>query len=800
MPDFPPTLTAPGWGEIALDPALVLVLLREPVDLSTVDGLLGPLGLRLANAAEPGWAVHHGPAHLWLAPLDGVAGLLADLAGQALPTVLPVAHVVPVYDTGRTPEARIAPRPDVLLVGNAAGLGDVSDLGLRVDDERSRYLGGYDWVVVGDQAPAWEARAALLDRFPDADVLLDFALMQHSPCGVPNDPLFGDQWNMTQIHAPEAWEVGHGSPSVVVAIIESQAVAAHPDLVLAAPPVDPTATLPPTEGDHATSCAGIAAATMGNGIGVAGVAGGCRILSVCSSNLFSDAGLAAAVRYAVAHGANVISMSFATLIGPDTSQRSPLFEAAMRDAAAQGVVLCAGSGNNDWSEICFPALSPAVMAVGGSDRQDRRVQNKQDPDWNGSNYGPELSVVAPAVESMTTTFPVPGYARFHGTSCATPHVAGLAALLRSTYPSLTGPQVRSIIERTAFKPPNAVFADDPRYPNGTRNAELGYGRIDAFRAVDFADVMIRDDPSDTGVEPSAPPNGVFWERSDIIVAPALLPLLLTFNTDPAAASRIVRGADNRIYVRVRNNGPAVARDVVVSVRVAAFAGTGFAYPGDWTAVDADHVEPVGETTTFARLAVGQEAVATFLLPAADVARLDAWTAGSMHPCVLAVVTAGNDYAFASVGATGDPVAVRRNNVAQRNVTVADLLSLRSARFPFLAGSGFGPGGLTELEVDRSLLPVSHELHLEIPALDDLVVHRVAGGELTEHASGRTLQVIDRAARVAMDLDRGRLVPLAARVTVPDAVAPEPFVLRMLQRDEAGAVVGGVTVIGTADGG
>jgi subtilisin family serine protease len=797
MPGFPETIAAPGWGDLAADPALAYVLLAAPVDLATVGETLAGAGLVLVTTASaPGWQVGNTPTRLWVTTAGGgalPAGLAAVLAGVGLS----VDRVAPAYDTGRgAPNTRIAPLPHRLLVSAAGSLADVvGSLGLRLDEERSRYLGPYAYVEVGPDAVAWDALAALRERLPDADVRLDFALLEHALAGVPDDPLFGSQWNMTQVHAPEAWDVAQGSPLVLVAICEAEGVGPHPDLVLAAPPFDPLSGATPSPNSHPTSCAGIATAVANNGVGVAGIASGCRILS--AGGEWTDASLGAGVRWATAQGAAVVNLSYATLSGPDAAQRAPLLEAAMQDAVAHGVVVCAAAGNRDLAEMFYPGSSTAAIGVGGSDKQDARVTKYSHPTYPGSNYGPELSVVAPSLDCMTTSWGASGatYEPFLATSCATPHVAGLAALLRSAYPSLTSPEIRAVIERTAVKPAALAFADDPAYPHGSRNAEVGYGRIDAYRAVDFADVMIRDYPDDSGAEPSTPPNGVFWETCDIAVQPALVPLV-AFDPSPAAASRVVRGADNRVYVRVRNNGPAVARNVSVDVRVVAFAGTGFVYPGDWTATDATHLAPARETLRVASLGVGQEMFATFLLTAAQVAEIDAWS-GGMHPCVLAVVSADNDYAFATAA---EPVALRRNNIAQRNVTVVDLLSLGSQPLPLMVGSAFGEAGRTHLVVDRSDLPAGAGVFVDVPdEAEGVRLHGADGGHFVARDLARSFAVREPTATLRVDLARGVAAAMRAHVRLPDGVTYDrPVALRLSQQDENGAVVGGITVLGLPD--
>lgn len=258
---------------------------------------------------------------------------------------------------------------------------------------------------------------------------------------------------------------------------------------------------------HGTYCAGIVARSyLANG----GAAPDLRIMPVAIKNVvgsMSATEIAEGITWATGNGAHIISMS--TPFSPTNfgNADAGLINTAIQNAINSNVVMCVATGNGNRSVIDYPANRPGVIAVGACDTNGNRVVSASLPGggtW-GSNYGPEISVVAPGV-NIDTSYLGGTLTSFSGTSAATPQVAGLAALLRSINPNLTNVQVREIIEHTADKvgsPPSDPYVN--KVPGDSRtgwNQHMGYGRINVLAALTLAKTTVN--PGGDTTPPAAP--------------------------------------------------------------------------------------------------------------------------------------------------------------------------------------------------------------------------------------------------------------------------------------------------------
>ena len=278
-------------------------------------------------------------------------------------------------------------------------------------------------------------------------------------CYIPNDPYFGDQWGLRKINVTSAWDITINS-SIIVAVIDTGVDYAHPDIApnyLGGYDWVNDDSDPMDDNGHGTHCAGIIAAVVNNSIGIAGIAN-VRILAEKALNSNGEgycSDVANAIQHAVDRGAKIISMS---LGGAEHSQT---LEQACQYAWNKGALLVAASGN-EHSQICYPAAYDTVIAVGSITENDELSYF--------SNFGLEQELVAPG-EGILSTYPS-GYVYESGTSMATPHVAGVAALAWAVHPEYSNEQIRMLLRNTAVDLGNPGW--DELY---------GYGKIDAYGAV-----------------------------------------------------------------------------------------------------------------------------------------------------------------------------------------------------------------------------------------------------------------------------------------------------------------------------
>jgi subtilisin family serine protease len=358
------------------------------------------------------------------------------------------------------------------------------------------------------------------------------------PAAVPADPLYANHWghnNTAQLpgldwggtydhtlattvgtvgfdaNAQAAWDgsQGYGSSGVIVAIIDSGVDIDHPDLRLVTGYDYGSNDSNPDDNSsaagHGTCCAGVVA-SMNNSIGCAGVAAGVSIMPLkvadnAGSMYFSS--IQSALYYAADHGADVISMSLGAAISSDAATNT-----AIVYAYNAGCTILAATGNENKGTISYPAIHANVIGVGAASPCGERKRSSSsssevnpgvstDPRgytcdgerWWGSNYGTTTQNAAGAVDILgPTILPTTdiggsgGYRTgdyepfFNGTSCATPYVAGVCALIVSKNPTWTPAQVRAQLTSTAQDVVSSESAAGwDRY--------AGFGMVDAAAAV-----------------------------------------------------------------------------------------------------------------------------------------------------------------------------------------------------------------------------------------------------------------------------------------------------------------------------
>jgi len=213
---------------------------------------------------------------------------------------------------------------------------------------------------------------------------------------------------------------------------------------------------------HGAEVSGIAAATINNGKGIAGIAQ----VNILALKVLDERGIgrtrdvARAIIHAVNSDADVISMSFG-------GEYARIMREACDYAWDNGLILVAAAGNDN-SSVVYPANYTSVIAVGATNIEDERAEF--------SNFGPGLELVAPGDLILTTVsrpdFPEIKYDYDSGTSFSAPHVSAIAALLRSKDENLSNEEIRNRLRKTAQD-----------LGRKGRDRHYGYGMVDAYAAL-----------------------------------------------------------------------------------------------------------------------------------------------------------------------------------------------------------------------------------------------------------------------------------------------------------------------------
>jgi serine protease len=382
--------------------------------------------------------------------------------------------------------------------------------------------GGYDFFLNAGQREAYETIKAIKRLRQDKTIEYAEPNYIQKSTAVPDDTYYDLQWHYPLINLPQAWDYTTGDSNVIVAVVDTGVFLAHPDLAanlipgydfvsstsisndgngIDNNPDDPGDNLTPGFSSyHGTHVAGTIAAVSDNNSGVAGVAQTIKLMPVrvlglgggtsydVTQGILYAAGLANDSGTTPAQPADIVNLS---LGGTGFSGAQ---QAAITDARNAGVIVIAAAGNQGSNQVFFPAGYQGVISVSAVGF------NKSLAPY--SNYGSSIDVTAPGgdtsvdrngdgyVDGVLSTMAddssgvrVPVYRFYQGTSMASPHVAGVVALMKSIHATLTPDEVDSLI--VAGQITEDISGDGEL----NRNDNYGYGLIDALKAVEQATVL-----------------------------------------------------------------------------------------------------------------------------------------------------------------------------------------------------------------------------------------------------------------------------------------------------------------------
>ena len=348
------------------------------------------------------------------------------------------------------------------------------------------------WIVRCPSGVREEALAAQLRRQPGVLAAEPDALFQVQ--ARPNDASYPQQWHLPKVGSEEAWDLSKGSPSVLVAVLDTGVDRGHPDF---AGKLEPgwnafnEAAAPLDDNGHGTAVAGVVAAATDNGIGIASLGWSSRILPVKvadSSGWASSSSIYVGLVWAADHGAKVANLSFRV-------SDNTFASLGMQYFASKGGVVTVSAGNQ--GDVSSSPDNPYCLTVGATDSSDQVAS------W--STRGTIVDLTAPG-DRILTTNRGGGYGVWSGTSFSAPLAAAAVALAFSAKPELTPEQAMLAVKDSAKDLGPAGW--DPAY---------GQGRLDAASALRS---ILGGEPKDETppqVEFVAPTSGATVEGSAVAV-------------------------------------------------------------------------------------------------------------------------------------------------------------------------------------------------------------------------------------------------------------------------------------------
>ncbi|AWW37913.1 peptidase S8 [Streptomyces cadmiisoli] len=264
--------------------------------------------------------------------------------------------------------------------------------------------------------------------------------------------------SVAQIGAPKAWAAGYDGKGVKIAVLDTGVDATHADLksqVTASKNFTAAADATDKYG-HGTHVASIAAGTGAKSGGkFKGVAPGAEILNgkVLDDNGFGDdSGILAGMEWAAEQGADVVNLS---LGGPDSPEVDPLEAAVNRLSAEKGILFAVAAGNSGPESVGSPGSADAALTVGAVDDKDQLAGFSSTGPRVGDGAvkpdvtGPGVDITAASAKGSVIEQEVgespAGYLTISGTSMATPHVAGAAAILKQQHPDWTYAEIKGVL-------------------------------------------------------------------------------------------------------------------------------------------------------------------------------------------------------------------------------------------------------------------------------------------------------------------------------------------------------------------